>query len=161
HQLIALLSWPAGWLLSFFAPGPEAYPGQFTWLAESAGFVLLLLASLMLLPLAMRAFARLFVGPRTADVAGGLASLVPAVSLAAWSFGQLPTLLATGIVLLALVRGARFAVTGRGLHLVQAVALAALAGATHHGVFLLVPFAGAAVAWRVWLAAPPAERFKR
>jgi hypothetical protein len=149
HQLIALVSWPAGWLIGFFAPGAEAFPGAFTWVAEEAGFVLVLLAALVLLPLALRAFARLFVGPRAANTAALLTVILPALSLTAWSFGQLPTLLATGVVLLALARGALFVRAGRPLHLLQAVALAAVAGAAHHGVFLLVPFAGAAVAWRV------------
>ena len=150
HQLIALLSWPAGWLIGFFAPGPQAYPGAFTWVAEEAGFVVVTLAALVMLPLALGAFARLFVGPRAAGTAALLALFLPALSLTAWSFGQLPTILATGVVLLALARGARFVRAGRPLHLLQAVALAAVAGATHHGVFLLVPFAGAAVAWRVF-----------
>lgn len=153
HQLIALVSWPAGWLISFLAPGPEAYPGAFTWVAEEAGFVLVLLGALALLPLALRAFARLFVGPRAAATAALLAVFLPALSLSAWSFGQLPTILATGAMLLALARGALFVRAGRPLHLLQAVALAAVAGATHHGVFLLVPFAGAAVAWYVLASA--------
>ena len=40
----------------------------------------------------------------------------------------------------------------------QSVALAAVAGAAHHGVFLLVPWAGAAVAWRLLAAVPGAWR---
>jgi len=154
HQLIALFSWPIGWLISFFAPGPEAYPGAFTWVAEETSFVLLMVAALLVLPLAMRAFARLFVGPVTANLTALLAVFLPALSLTAWSFGQLPTLLATGVVLLALARGSEFVRGGRRTHLAQAVALAALAGAAHHGVFLLVPFAGIAVAWRLLAAAP-------
>ena len=156
HQLIALISWPVAWAIRLFAPGPEAYPGAFVWVAEETGFVLLLLAALALLPLAARAFARLFVGPGAANVTALLTVFLPALSLTAWSFGQLPTILATGVVLLALARGASFAQAGRRLHLAQAVALAAVAGAAHHGVFLLVPFAGAAVAGRVLLMAPGA-----
>jgi O-Antigen ligase len=154
HQLIALVSWPAGALIGFFAPGPEAYPGAFTWVAEETGYVLVLLAALVLLPLALRAFARLFVGPRAADVAALLTVFLPALSVSAWSFGQLPTLLATGVVLLSLARGVAFVRSGQPLHLLQAVALAAVAGAAHHGVFLLVPFAGLAVVWRVLATSP-------
>src|SRR5690348_13670682 len=102
HQFIALLSWPIGWVIGFFAPGPEAYPGAFTWVAEETGFVLLLMAALLLLPLALRAFARLFVGPAGANLTALLAVFLPALSLTAWSFGQLPTILATAVVLLAL-----------------------------------------------------------
>jgi len=153
HQLIALLSWPLEAVIRFFAPGPEAYAGAFVGLSEEAAFALLLLAVLALFPLAVRAFAGVFVGPRAAALAGLFAVAVPAVSLAAWSFGQLPTLFATATVLLALARGAAWARTGRRLWLAQAVLLAGVAGAAHHGVFLFVPFAGAAVAWRV-LAGP-------
>ena len=149
HQLIALLSLPLEALIWFFAPAPEPYRRAFTVLSEEAAFGLLLLAVLALFPLAVRAFARVFVGPRAAGLAGLFAVAVPAVSLAAWAFGQLPTLFATAAVLAALARGAAWARTGRRLWLAQAVALAGMAGAAHHGVFLFVPFAGAAVAWRV------------
>jgi len=156
HQLIALISWPVS-AIKLFAAGSEPYPGAFTWSAEETGFVLVLLAALVLLPLALRELARQFVGPGAADTAALLAIFLPAVSLTAWSFGQLPTLLATGFILLALARGAAYARSGRRLHLAQAVSLAAAAAATHHGVFLLVPFAGAALAWRV-LAEPTTNR---
>ena len=56
---------------------------------------------------------RLFVGPGVANVTALLAVFLPGLSLAAWSFGQLPTILATGVVLLALARGAAFGRTGR------------------------------------------------
>ena len=95
HQLIALLSWPINFVLRSVAPGPEAYPGAITWDAEEAAFVILLLAGLLLLPLALRAFARLFIGPRAADLAGLLTIVLPGLSLSAWAFGQLPTVLAT------------------------------------------------------------------
>src|SRR5215510_1056207 len=39
HQLIALLSWPAEWVIRLFSPGPEVYPGVFVWVAEETGFV--------------------------------------------------------------------------------------------------------------------------
>ena len=149
HQLIALISWPAAALIRFFAQGAEAYPGASIWAAEETGYVLVLLAALVIMPLALRAFARLFVGPRAADLAGLLTIVLPALSLTAWSFGQLPTLLATGAVLLAMTRGAAYARLGSRRHLIQGTLLAAVAAATHHAVFLFVPFAGLAVGWRV------------
>lgn len=161
HQLIALLSWPIEAALWYFAPMGPAYPGGFTILSEEAAFGLLLLGVLAVFPLAVRAFAGVFVGPRAAGLAGLFAVAVPAVSLAAWSFGQLPTLFATAMVLLALARGAAWARTGRRLWLAQAVALAGVAGAAHHGVFLLVPFAGAAVAAQVLAARAPGGRAER
>ncbi|MBL8058979.1 MAG: O-antigen ligase family protein [Anaerolineales bacterium] len=160
HQLIALLAWPAEAVLTTFAPRPERYPGEFRWLGEEAGYVLVLLAALSLLPLAVRAFARLFAGPGAAEWAGRLAALLPAVALTAWSFGQLPTLAGSGLLLLALAEGARFARSGARLPLARAVALAAAAGATHHAVFLFAPAAGLAVAGQVWLTAPPGQRLR-
>jgi O-antigen ligase len=152
HQLIALLGWPLTALIQFFAPGPEPYPGAFRWLGLESAFVVVLLTALALFPLAVRALARLFVGPRAADMAALCAIALPALNLSAWAFGQLPTIAATVAVLFALTRGALFLRAGRRLHLLQAVALAALAAALHHGVFLFIPFLGLAVISRQWSA---------
>lgn len=158
HQLIALLAWPAEVVLRAFAPAAELYPGEFRVLGEEAGFVAVLLATLSLLPLAVRAFARRFVGPGAAEWAARLACALPAVSLTAWSFGQLPTLAGTALIMLALAEGLRYARTGAALPLARAVALAAAAGATHHAVFLFAPVAGLAGAARLWLTTPPRGR---
>jgi hypothetical protein len=158
HQLIVLLSRPCGLVIDLFAPWPEAFPGAHAAAALEAGYVSLLLACLALLPLAVRAFARIFVGPWASGAAGLFAVFLPAASLAAWSFGQLPTLMATGLLLAALARGYAWATEGRQLCLAQAVALAAAAAGAHHGAFLLVPFAGLAVAWRAITTARPASQ---
>jgi hypothetical protein len=146
HQLMALLSWPFGAVIAAFAPEPEPYPGAFRWLGLEAAYVVVLLAVLCAFPLAVREFARVFVGPRAASWAMVLAVFLPALSLSGWAFGQLPTLAATTALLLALARGAVFLQNGRRLHLLQAVALAALAGALHHAAFLFAPFGALAVA---------------
>ena len=149
HQLIGLLSRPLNAVIVFFSPAPEPYPGAFRWLGEEIAFVLVLLSVLCLFPLSVRALARVFGGPHMADVAGLVAIFAPSLSLTAWAFGQLPTVAATVVVLFALALGADFARTGRPLKLLQAAALAGVAGALHHGVFLFAPFAGLAVVWRV------------
>lgn len=158
HQLIALLSWPLGGLIAFFAPRGEAYPGEFRWQGEETAYAVVLLAALSLFPLAVRASAQIFVSPPVAARAGWLAIALPALSLTAWAFGQLPTVAATSVVLFALARGYAFTLNGRWPTLAQAVTLAAVAGALHHGVFLFVPFAGLAVsarvAYDVWRARP-------
>src|SRR6185503_11740272 len=112
-------------LIRAFSANPEPYPGAFIWVAEEMAYVGLMLAALALLPFGVRELARVFVGPRTADLAALLAIFLPALTMTAWVFGQLPTILATGVILLALERGAAYARTGRGLPLVQAVLLAA------------------------------------
>ncbi len=151
HQLIALGSWPMSALIAAFAPGPEPYPGAFRWWGAEAVFVGLLLAVAALLPVAVRAYARIFVGPRAAAWAATLAVALPALHLAAWSFGQLPTLAATTVILLALARGVDFVHSGRRAALAQAIALAAVAAATHHAVFLFVPFAAGAGLAQLWV----------
>ena len=145
HQLIALLSQPLGALVAAFAPEPELYPGAFRWVGAEAAYVLVLLAVLCAFPLAVREFARVFVGPRAADWAATLAVCLPSLHLTAWAFGQLPTLAATTVMLFALARGAKFVHSGQAPALMQAVALAALTGAAHHAVFLFAPFGGAAI----------------
>ncbi|MCS6910931.1 MAG: hypothetical protein NZM11_10265, partial [Anaerolineales bacterium] len=145
HQLIALLSWPFSTVIAAFAPEPEVYPGAFRWLGLEAAYVVVLLAVLCAFPLAVREFARVFVGPRAASWAMVLAVFLPASALSGWAFGQLPTLAATTALLLALARGAAFLQSGRRLDLLQAVTLAALAGALHHAAFLFAPFGALAV----------------
>lgn len=148
HQLIALLSWPISGIATFFSPEPEMFPGAFRLFGEEVAFLCVLLVALSLFPLAIREFARLFVGPRAANYAAGLAIVLPALSLAAWSFGQLPTLVATVAALFALTRGYAFMRTGRWLDLAQATALAGVTAAAHHAVFLFVLFAGVTIVWR-------------
>jgi len=167
HQLIALLSAPLELLMRWFSPGPEAYAGAWRWAGEEAAYVVVQVGVLALFPLAARAFARIWVGPRAATVAAVLMIVLPGLSLVIWSFGQLPSVTATAIVLMAMGRGYDFLRGGRGRHLAQAVSLAALAGATHHGVFLLVPFAGVAVVAQALIhdrpgfAKPAAQRENR
>lgn len=152
HQLIALLSRPIDAVQHSFSLSPEPYPGAWRVSSEEAAYTLVLLAVALAYPLVVRSFARLFVGPSAANIAGLLAIFLPGLSLVLWAFGQLPSTSATAVVLLAMTRGHRFLQHGRARHLVQAVALAGVAAATHHGVFLVVPFLGAAVVGQVWLA---------
>ncbi len=147
HQLIALISCPFSAVFAWF--GAEPYPGAWRVQGEEAAYVVLLLVALLIYPLAVRRFSRIFFGPHTADRAAWLAVFLPALSLSAWSFGQLPTIAATGAALIALERGYTFTQSGRWLALVQAVALAGVVAASHHAVFLFVPFAGLAILLRV------------
>lgn len=149
HQLIALLSWPFNGIILFFASAPEPYAGAYRLLSEEAAYVALMLLALGLFPLAVHALARVFVGPRAANLAAVLAIFLPALTLSAWAFGQLPTVLATTLALGALAQGAAFVQRGHGRDLARAVGLAALTAATHHGVFLLLPFLGGAVVLRL------------
>ena len=145
HQLIALLARPLTGLIAFFAPEPELYPGAFRFLGEEAAYVGLLLATLAALPLAVRAYARIFVGPRAAGWAGLAAVFLPALSLAGWAFGQLPHIAATTLLLWACARASAYTRRGDRWALAQTLALAGAAGAAHHGALLLAPFAALAM----------------
>jgi hypothetical protein len=82
------------------------------------------------------------------EAGGVVGDFLPALSLSAWTFGQMPTIAATSVMLFALARGGAFLRSGCRASLVQAVALAAVARAAHHGAFLLAPFAGIAIVLR-------------
>ena len=69
----------------------------------------------------------------------------PAVGLAGWSFGQLPTLCATTFFLFAVSQGDRFVRRAHRPALVRALAWAGAAAAAHHATLLFALFAGAAV----------------
>lgn len=162
HQVLALLAEPLTGLVQRFAPGPEPYPNAFRWLGAELAYVIVLVGVLCLLPLAVRAWARIFVGPRAAWLAALFAIFLPSLSVTAWAFGQLPTLLATTLMLGALARGAAFMLRGRRVDLVVAVLLAGTAAAAHHGVFLLAPFAGLAVVGRgIYSVMRPPGYFRR
>lgn len=123
HQLIALLS---------FGVGVEA------------AWALGLLTTLVLLPFAVAAFARRFVGSRAARYAALLTPFIPAVPMAAHTFGQLPTLFGLTAALLGLAFLADFLRTGRQADGVRAGLWLVVAAAGHHGTLLLLPWGVAA-----------------
>ncbi len=125
HQLIALLS---------LGVGVEA-----AWAA-------MLLATLVLLPFGVMAFARRFVGSRAAWYAGLLTPFIPAVPMAAHTFGQLPTLFGLATALPGLAFLADFLRTGRPADGVRAGLWLVVGAAAHHGTLLLVPWGAAATA---------------
>jgi len=148
HQLIALLS-------RLVAPRFIAEPAE-RLLGLQFGYGLVQLAALLLFPLAVRSFAGQFVGPAAARRAGLLAIFFPGISLAAYAFGQLPTVVASMAGLFALSRGGQYLRTGETGRLIQALLFVGIAAGAHHAVFLLLPWAGLAVAGRALLAVQPA-----
>jgi len=116
HQLLALLSLPLG------------YDGA---------FALLLLLTLVAFPFAVWRFSQLFVPPAAASWAAVVAVFLPGVALAAYSYGQLPTLAALTLTLFLVVECTRFveSIGGSGLWLIAA--LAGTAFAAHHATPLL------------------------
>jgi hypothetical protein len=120
HQLLALVSVPFGY---------------------DAAFGLLLLATLVLFPVGVWRFARVFVSPRAATAAAIIAPLVPGVALSAHAFGQLPTMVALTLALFLVGEFARFVERGGAIHFGLMVALSGTVFAAHHAtaLFFLAP----------------------
>lgn len=108
-------------------------------------FAVVLLGVLVALPAGMYAFARVFVGRRAAGYAAIASAVLPSVYLAAYTFGQLPTLAGLLAVLWGLAALAAYLRRGRPLDGALAAALMAVVAAAHHGTLLFVPWGVAAI----------------
>ena len=144
HQLVALLSFPASVVAGLLG----GTPNEQRFRGEAIAYSLLLLIVLAWLPVAARRFAAIFVPARAARTAGWLAVGLPSVYLTAYSFGQLPTLAASAMLMWALAEGWQYCHTGRRRDLLSAVLWAGATAATHHAVLLFALTAGVAVAGR-------------
>ena len=120
HQLLALVSVPFGY---------------------DAAFGLLLLATLVLFPVAVWRFAQVFVSPAAATAAATIAPFVPGVALAAHAFGQLPTVVALTLALFLTVEFTRFAEHGGAIRFGLMLGLSGTVFAAHHAtaLFFLAP----------------------
>ena len=119
HQLLALLSVPFGY---------------------DVAFGLLLLATLVLFPVAVWRFAKVFVSPAAATAAALIAPLVPGLALAAHAYGQLPTVVALTLALFLVAEFTRFVERGGAIQFGLMVGLSGTVFAAHHATALfLVP----------------------
>ncbi len=119
HQLLALLSVPFGY---------------------DAAFGLLLLATLVLFPVAVWRFAQVFVSAAAATAAALIAPFVPGLALAAHAYGQLPTVVALTLALFLVAEFARFVERGGAIQFGLMVGLSGTVFAAHHATALfLVP----------------------
>jgi hypothetical protein len=116
HQLLALLSLPFG------------YDGA---------FAVLLLSTLVVFSVAVWRFAQLFVPPAAASGAAVVAVFLPGMALAAYLYGQLPTLVALTLTLFLVFECTRFVERGGGFGIWLIAALAGTAFAAHHATPLL------------------------
>lgn len=148
HQLIALISMP----VSAAASLAGGTPNEIRFRGETGGYSLLLLIALACLPGAVERFSAIFVPERAARAAAWLSVGLPSVYLAAYSFGQLPTLAASALLMWALAGGWQYCRTGRWNHLLSAVSWAGVTAAAHHAVAMFAVFAGAALAIKIVLS---------
>jgi len=147
--------WDARWYTGFpvnsYPPLVHQLIGALSHLVGiEAAFAILLWITLTFLPLAVYAFARIFVGNVSAGYAALGAAFLPSMYLTAHIFGQLPTLFGA---LLALFGAASFAhyLQEGGLHnLALSLALSTATMAAHHATLLLQPVLIFAVVLRVF-----------
>jgi hypothetical protein len=100
-------------------------------------FGAILLAALLAFPIAVWCFARLFVSPGAAGAAAIVAVFLPAATLTADAFGQLPTLVALVLSLLLVYAWARYVERGGRARLALVASLSGLAFTAHHATPLL------------------------
>jgi hypothetical protein len=106
----------------------------------------LLLGLAVALPWAAYLYARLFVSEAASGIAALVVVFLPSVGLLNYTFGQLPTLLALVLGLLACVSGAEFLRHGKALESVRTLALIGATTAAHHFTALYgLPFLALAV----------------
>lgn len=146
--------WEARWYTGFFV---NSYPplvhqliGALSHLIGlDAAFALILWLTVTFLPLAVYAFARVFVGNASAGYAALGAACLPSVYLTAHIFGQLPTLAATITALFAMAVLDQYLRTGGKLNGVLAVSLLGTVMAFHHATLMLLPWLVLAIALRL------------
>jgi hypothetical protein len=106
----------------------------------------LLLGLAVALPWAAYGYARLFVSKSASSIAALVVVFLPSVGLLNYTFGQLPTLLALVLGLLACVSGAGFLRHGKALEGLRTLALIGATTAAHHFTALYgLPFLALAV----------------
>lgn len=114
------------------------------------GFMLVLGIMICLLPVAVYRFSKLWVDDRAASYGALCSVFLGSLSLLAYQDGQIGTISATTLFLLAIPYAFHYAVTGSRQALILGVALSCTAAAAHHATLLFgIPFF---VLPTIWLA---------
>ena len=145
--------WYTGFQVNSYPPLVHQLIGALSHVTGiDAAFALVLWATVTLLPLAVYAFARIFVGRSSAGYAALGAAFLPSVYLTAHIFGQLPTLAAAVIALLSMAALDRYFRDGGVLNGALTISLLATVMAFHHATLLLLPWLVLAIAAHVLLS---------
>lgn len=116
----------------------------------SYGFMLVLGIMMLLLPVAVYRFAKLWVPERAASYGAFCSIFLGSLAILAYQDGQIGTISATTLFLLAIPSAFRYVVTGSRRDFILGLALSCTAAAAHHATLLFgLPFF---VAPTVWLA---------
>ncbi len=144
--------WYTGFSVNSYPPLVHQLIGALSHLIGiDAAFALLLWVVLTLLPLAVYAFARIFIGRASAGYAALGAAFLPSAYLTAHIFGQLPTLAASVTALFGMAALHQYLRDGTRLNGVLAVSLFSTVMAFHHATLLFLPWLVLAVVSRLLL----------
>ena len=144
--------WYTGFQVNSYPPLVHQLIGALSHvMGIDAAFALVLWATLTLLPLAIYAFARIFVGKAGAGYSALGAAFLPSVYLTAHIFGQLPTLAATVTALFSVAALNQYLRNGKRQDGVLAISLLATVMAFHHATLLFLPWLVIAIAVHLFL----------
>ena len=133
--------WYAGFQVNSYPPLVHQLIGAWSHvIGMDAAFALILWTTLTLLPLAVYAFARIFIGKSSAGYAALGAAFLPSVYLTAHIFGQLPTLAAALTALFSMAALDQYLRDGSRLNGALTISLLATTMAFHHATLLFLPW---------------------
>jgi hypothetical protein len=133
--------WYTGFNVNSYPPLVHQLIGALSHIVGlDAAFALILWVVVTLLPLAVYAFACIFVGKSSASYAALGAAFLPSAYLTAHIFGQLPTLAAVVTVLFGVSALSQFLHNGNRLSGALAISLLSTVMALHHATLLFLPW---------------------
>jgi O-antigen ligase len=144
--------WYTGFYVNSYPPLVHQLIGALSHIIGlDAAFALILWATLTVLPLAVYAFANIFVGKTSAGYAALGAAFLPSAYLTAHIFGQLPTLAGTVTALFGAAGLNQYLRDGNRLNGVLTVSLFSTVMALHHATLMLLPWLVLAVTFHLLL----------
>ena len=149
--------WDARWYTGFYV---NSYPPLVHQLIGAlshiigidAAFALVLWVTLTLLPLAVYAFARIFVSTSSAGYAALGVAFLPSVYLTAHIFGQLPTLAGAVTALFSMAALNQYLANGNRLSAALTISLLSTVMALHHATLLFFPWLVIAISAHLLIA---------
>ncbi len=133
--------WYTGFNVNSYPPLVHQLIGSLSHIVGiDAAFAFFLWVAVTLLPLAVYAFARVFVGKSSAGYAALGAAFLPSAYLTAHIFGQLPTLAAAVTVLFGMSALGQYLDNGNRLSGALAISLLSTVMAFHHATLLFLPW---------------------
>jgi O-antigen ligase len=147
--------WYTGFYVNSYPPLCHQLIGAFSHVVGvDLAFALLLWIVLTLLPLAIYAFARIFVGKSSAGYAALGTAFLPSVYLTAHIFGQLPTLAGAVTALFGMAALNQYLSHGSRLSAALTISLLSTVMAFHHATLLFLPWLVLAVSTHLLITRP-------